>query len=206
MVSRTERRRQVTHLLLLDATRALVLRSGDAELRARHVAHEADLAVATFYNHFSSVAEAIEEALDPVRDWLLRWTDRILESDDFADALSRWVADYLRTLPDMSLHWRVMGSVCMGAVPAAELDRITAMMIERFGDQFRERGVRPGRAGELMQAAMVATAEAYPDGRLPAATARRVARVLHAAVSSDPGEVKRRAHRSVELLTPETTQ
>jgi AcrR family transcriptional regulator len=58
--TRTERQRQRTRRLLLDAGRTLIATKGVPGLRIQEITKEADIALGSFYNYFSSKEELLE--------------------------------------------------------------------------------------------------------------------------------------------------
>jgi len=65
-LNRIERRWHATHRELLDATIDELLGPMPTAISASSIARRADRAAGTFFNHFDSVEDAIDEALQPV--------------------------------------------------------------------------------------------------------------------------------------------
>jgi len=59
--TRTERQRQRTRRLLLDAGRTFIATKGVPGLRIQEITEESDIALGSFYNDFSSKEEFLED-------------------------------------------------------------------------------------------------------------------------------------------------
>lgn len=88
MSTRTERRREQTHELLLDALYDAIVEGGLDHATVAEVAERADLAVGTFYNHFDSRDDAIAELVRRSTGSLgTTIRDLINDCDDMRDAV-----------------------------------------------------------------------------------------------------------------------
>jgi len=67
--NRTDRRRERTRAQLTGATRSLIAEKGVAALRINEITERADVALGSFYNHFSSKEEIVEAVVaDSLRE------------------------------------------------------------------------------------------------------------------------------------------
>jgi|GEM_PF-6650041 len=86
-LTRIERRWIATHRELLDAAIDELLGPHPTAVSASSIAQRADRAVGTFFNHFGSVEEAIDEALQPVSDLRDGAIDVLRASEDPTEVL-----------------------------------------------------------------------------------------------------------------------
>ena len=111
-LTRTERRRLETRQLLLDAVVELLLEQRDPRLSSTAIAERADVAVGTFYNHFLSVQEAIDEAFNDLTPFVQEGAKDITSSGDICTGFGNALASLLyrlHTEPDMWRAARIAG-------------------------------------------------------------------------------------------------
>lgn len=101
-LTRTERRRLETRESLLDAVVDLLLEQGHNKLSTTEIAERADVAVGTFYNHFLSVPDAIEEAFDAVAPAFAE----AIRSDDVATGLGYGFGGFFCRLNEAPRIWK----------------------------------------------------------------------------------------------------
>ncbi len=70
-----DRRVQRTRLLLLDSLRLLLMERGYERLTIQNILDHAGVGRATFYAHFTSKDQLLEDSIDGLRSWLLQHAD-----------------------------------------------------------------------------------------------------------------------------------
>lgn len=192
--TRSDRRKRLTHERLVNAGAQLLLDGGRQNVSSRSVADLADVAVGTFYNHFSSVEDAIDAAIAPLRQWADEHAHRILIADDYEDAISVWVADFLVRLEQDGREFSVAHAAKTPVLAGLE-EGINERMRVRWGEMSDERGIAPGAAGPVMIRLMTICGDLYGGVSMSDATAAHLARVVHAANAGSP----ERLEQQVEL-------
>ncbi|GEM_PF-3383603 len=187
--SRSERRKRVTHATLVDATAELLLEVGPHGVTSRSVADRADVAVGTFYNHFDSIDDALEAVLADTREWARSHAARILTADNYQDAVSAWVADFLRRLEADGREFRLARAAGLPVLGNNESAHIIAAMRDRWGSMWADRGIKPGTAGPVMLRIMCLCGDLYGGQPMSEGTAEHLARILHATNTNDATSV-----------------
>lgn len=104
--SRTERQRERTRRQLLDAGRVLVSAKGVPGLRIQEITEEADVALGSFYNYFSSKEEFLEAVItESLSDLASAIISDVDEDTDPAEVVARAnlrVVQLARTEPDFA--------------------------------------------------------------------------------------------------------
>jgi AcrR family transcriptional regulator len=99
--TRTDRRRAETRQRLTGAARALIAEKGVEGLRISEITEGADVALGSFYNHFESKEELVEEV---VADTIQALAEAMVESmaalDDPAEAVSFATRSFVRLTED----------------------------------------------------------------------------------------------------------
>jgi len=117
MTTRTERRRQQTHDILLDALHSTITESGLAATTVAEVAERADVAIGTFYNHFEGRDEAITELADRLGTEIRDIIDSLIEGvESMVEALDLLTIGFLDRLYGEPAWGRFMVEV--GTTPA----------------------------------------------------------------------------------------
>jgi len=88
--TRTQRRWRGVHHCLADAVYDLIVERGDEAFSVIDIAHRADVAQGTFYNHFHDKDEAIDATLR--RDFEILLTGITAVRADSLSSLERWMA------------------------------------------------------------------------------------------------------------------
>ena len=87
--TRSARRRARTRQRLTDAARALIAQKGVAGLRISEITERADVALGSFYNHFESKEELVEEVVsDAIQALSEAMVARMASIEDPAEAVS----------------------------------------------------------------------------------------------------------------------
>ena len=188
--TRSERRKRQTHEQLVAAARELLIQGGPAAVTSREVAATADVAVGTFYNHFETIDDVIAAVVEPLRRWARDHGRRILDADDYAEAMAEWVADFLVRLErdGRDLHAARMSNV---AVLDSE-DELVSAMRARWGeaDQSAGQGIAPGAAGPVMTKLMCMCGDLYGGRPMSDGTAAHLARMIHSVNTDDVDQLE----------------
>jgi len=88
--TRTQRRWRAVHNCLADAVYDLIVERGDETFSVTDIAHTADVAQGTFYNHFHDKEQAIDATLN--RDFEILLAGITAVSADDRSSLERWIA------------------------------------------------------------------------------------------------------------------
>lgn len=87
--TRTDRRRERTRAKLSDAARSLIAEKGVAGLRISEITERADVALGSFYNHFSSKEEIVEAVVaESLRELTEALAAPTAEDQDVAELVS----------------------------------------------------------------------------------------------------------------------
>lgn len=163
------------------------------------MARASDVAVGTFYNHFESVDEAIDAAVEPLRTWVLAHGLAVLDADDFDDALCAWVADFLTRLERDGRDFQV-ARMAKRPLLAPDHELVTQMR-ERWGERWSERGITPGAAGPVMVKIMCMCGDLYGGRPMTHATADHLARMVLAPNTNDADELAAQVELTLEHRT-----
>ncbi|MCO1658849.1 TetR/AcrR family transcriptional regulator [Pseudonocardia humida] len=162
--SRHERRKRATRAAVRDAALRLAVRQGVERTTIEQIAAEADIAVRTFFNHFSGKEEAVVAAAAvgaeafvaefrsrPPQESVLRAIrEAVLVAMDRHDAVGR---DHIRALRLMRGTPSLMPQQM--AVLTVQEDALAAAIAERIGP---DGGPGPGRLGRAVHARLCAAA------------------------------------------------
>ena len=137
--TRTDRRRAQTRQRLTDAARGLIAEKGVEGLRIQEITERADVALGSFYNHFDSKDELVEEVVaDTIKALAEAMVAPMGALDDPAEAVSFATRSFVRLTEDN----RELASLLVN------LDRADAqfeMAVQPIALAALERGIRAGR-------------------------------------------------------------
>lgn len=135
---RVDRRRMRTRQRLVDAARRLIAEKGVSGLRIQELTHEADVALGSFYNHFTTKEELVEAVVGELLDDLGAATvvdDAVQDPAVTASAAIRRVVRLAYDDPEFA---RLV-------VNLNHADELFAQAFHPYARQVVERGVRAGR-------------------------------------------------------------
>jgi AcrR family transcriptional regulator len=105
--TRNSRQRARTRQKLTDATRALIAEKGVAGLRISEITERADVALGSFYNHFESKEELVEDVVaETIKALAEAMVEPMARHDDPAEAVSFATRRFVRlTWDNPDLAW-----------------------------------------------------------------------------------------------------
>jgi AcrR family transcriptional regulator len=137
--TRTDRRRAQTRQRLTDAARALIAEKGVDGLRISEITEGADVALGSFYNHFESKEELVEEVVaDTIQALAEAMVEPMSKLQDPAEAVSFATRSFVRLTEDN----RELASLLVN------LDRPDAqfeMAVQPIALEALDRGIAAGR-------------------------------------------------------------
>jgi AcrR family transcriptional regulator len=99
--TRSDRRRARTRQQLTDAARSLIAEKGVEGLRIQEITERADVALGSFYNHFESKEELVEEVVaDTIQALAEAMVEPMAALDDPAEAVSFATRSFVRLTED----------------------------------------------------------------------------------------------------------
>ena len=180
-LTRSERRQLETRNSMLEAVVDLLVETGTPKLSTTDIAERADVAVGTFYNHFLSVEEAIDEVFAhwrPNQEELVRAT---IAGLDAAAAFGRLVGGFLARLHHAPRVWRAARIAGRTVEPNPGHPLMHYLIDAGVGISFDEEA-EIARASELFCRTMTSMIDQFgqhdPSPELPAQAARMLAVLL----------------------------
>ncbi len=188
-LTRTERRRLATRSSLLDAVIELLVEQQDSRLSSTDIAERADVAVGTFYNHFVSVEEAIEEAFAPLGEAIEMLVSELIEGHDLATELGRVVGSFLWWLSGKPEVWRATRVAGWAVPPQYEFEM--ARRLRDGGYLSAETDEELASAAHLACNSLTVLIDAVDESHLTEDQVAAGVRIVTSALMDDPDDVER---------------
>lgn len=195
--TRTERRRLETRQQLLDAVVELLLEERDPRLSSTAIAERADVAVGTFYNHFLSVQEAIDEAFDPLTLLVQERAEDIMSSDDICTGLGNALASLLHRLHIESDVWRAARIAGWEVRPIGDYVVVRALIAAGVGIGDASEG-EIAATGTLFTRLLTSLVDQFGQEPVNPHLPEQAARIIASTVLGEPDAVERTVHATAD--------